>query len=101
MSDHTALRETAREYAAAYAAHYSERDLAMALRLYKKIMASHASAPEAGYSRTQVQNIVHAVVPEQELLDAQMELALAPLEHQISPDAEPIPVAPVASERAE
>jgi hypothetical protein len=37
-------------------------------------------APEAGYSRTQVQNIVNAVVPKQELLDAQMELALARLE---------------------
>jgi len=90
MSDHTALKEAAREYAAAYAAHYSERDLAKALRLYEKIMASHASAPEAGYSRTQVQNIVHAVVPEQELLDAQIELALARLEHQVSTDAEPL-----------
>ena len=101
MSDHTRLRDAAREYAAAYAAHYSERDLAKALRLYKKIMASHASAPEAGYSRTQVQNIVDAVVPEQELLDAQMKLALARLEDHVSPDAEPIPVAPPASERAE
>jgi hypothetical protein len=100
VSDHTALREAARENAAAYAAHYSER-LAKALRLYKKIMASHASAPEAGYSRTQVQNIVHAVVPVQELLDAHLELALAHLEHQISPGAEPIPVAPPASEPAE
>ena len=90
MSDHTALKDTAREYAAAYAAHYSERDLAKALRLYQRIMASHASAPEAGYSRTQVQNIVHAVVPEQELLDAQIELALARLEHQVSTDAEPL-----------
>ena len=89
MSDHTALREAAQEYAAAYAAHYSERDLAKALRLYQRIMASHASAPEAGYSRTQVQNIVNAVVPEQELLDARMELALARLEGQVSPDAEP------------
>ena len=80
MSDHTPLRDAAREYAAAYAAHYSERDLAKALRLYQRIMASRARAPEAGYSRTQVQNIVHAVVPEQELLDAQMELAHARLE---------------------
>jgi hypothetical protein len=61
MSDDSALTEAAREYAAAYAAHYS-------------------GAPEAGYSRTQVQNIVNAVVPKQELLDAQMELALARLE---------------------
>ncbi|MEJ2207324.1 MAG: hypothetical protein P8Y10_16320 [Gemmatimonadales bacterium] len=90
MSDHTALKEAARAYAAAYAAHYSERDLAKALRLYQRIMASHASAPEAGYSRTQVQNIVHAVVPEQELLDAQMELVIARLEHQVSTDAEPL-----------
>ncbi len=101
MSDDSALTEAAREYAAAYAAHYSERDLAMALQLYKKIIASHASTPEAGYSRTQVQNIVNAVVPEQELLDAQMELALARLEYQISPDSGPIPVAPLASELAE
>jgi len=101
MSDHTALTEAAREYAAAYVAHYSERDLAKALRLYKKIIVSHVSAPEAGYSRTQVENIVHAVVPEQELLGAHLELALARLEHQISPVAEPIPVAPPASERAE
>jgi hypothetical protein len=90
MSDHPALKEAAREYAAAYAAHYSERDLAKALRLYQRIMASQPSAPEAGYSRTQVQNIVHAVVPEQELLDAQLELVIARLEHQVSTDAEPL-----------
>ena len=100
MSDDSALTEAAPEYAAAYAAHYSERDLAMALRLYKKITASHASAREAGYSRTQIQNIVNAVVPEQELPDAQMELALAHLEHQISPDDGPNPVVPLASELA-
>ncbi len=101
MSDDSALTEAAREYAAAYAAHYSERDLAMALQLYKELIASHASAREAGYTRTQIQNIVYAVVPEQELPDAQMELALARLEHQVSPDAGPIPVAPLASELAE
>ncbi len=80
MSDHTALREAAREYAAAYVAHYSERDLAMALQLYKNLIASHASAREAGYSRTQIQNIVNTLVPAQELLDAQLELALAHVE---------------------
>jgi len=82
MSDDGALTEVAREYAAAYAAHYSQRDLAMALQLYERLIASHSSAREAGYSRTQVQNIVHAVVSEQELLDAQMELAFAHLENQ-------------------
>jgi hypothetical protein len=43
-------------------------------------MASHASAQEAGYSRAQIQNIVNTLVPAQELLDAQLELALARLE---------------------
>jgi hypothetical protein len=80
MSDHTALKEAARAYAEAYAAHYSERDLAKALQLYQRIMASHASAQEAGYSRAQIQNIVNTLVPAQELLDAQLELALARLE---------------------
>ncbi len=98
MSDDSGLMEAAREYAAAYAAHYSERDLATALQLYKKIIASHPSAREAGYSRRQVQNIVNTVVPSQELLDAQIELALACLGHPISPDARATPVAPLGSE---
>jgi hypothetical protein len=72
--------EAARAYAAAYAAHYSERDLPLALQLYRNLIASHASAREAGYSRTQIQNIVNTLVPAQELLDAHVELALAHVE---------------------
>lgn len=99
MSDDGTL--AARDYAAAYAAHYSGRDLAMALQLYQEIMTAHASAREAGYSRTQIQNIVNVVVPEQELLGAQVELALARLGNQVSPDAGPIPAARVAPDPAE
>ena len=80
MNDDGSTTEAARAYAAAYAAHYSERDLTLALQLCKELIASHASAREAGYSRTQIQNIVNTLVPAQELLDAQMELALAHLE---------------------
>lgn len=80
MSDSGARMEAARAYAVAYAAHYSERDLAKALQLYKDLIASHASAQDAGYSRAQIQNIVHTLVPAQDLLDAQLELALARLE---------------------
>ncbi len=40
-------------------------------------MASHPDDPEAGYSRMQIQNIVNTVVPKQELLDAQIELAVS------------------------
>ena len=80
MSDTSARTEAARAYAVAYAAHYSERDLAKALQLYMDLIASHASAQEAGYSRAQIQNIVNTLVPAQELLDAQLEPALARLE---------------------
>jgi hypothetical protein len=50
--------------------------LLLALQLYKKLIASHASARQAGDSRTQIRNIVEVVVPEQELLEAHVELAL-------------------------
>ena len=101
MSDDRAHAEAARDYAAAYAAHYSERDLAMALQLYQEIMTAHASAREAGYSRTQIQNIVNVGGPEQELLGAQVELALARLKRPISPDAGRISAARVAPDPAE
>lgn len=101
MNDDRGLTESARAYASAYAAHYTERDLAKALQLYKQIMACHASTREAGYSRTQIQNIVHSVVPAQELLDAQVELALAHLELRSASDPAPAAVVPLASELAQ
>ena len=78
MTNDTELTEASRQYAAAYAAHYTGHDLLAALQLYSKVVASHPGAQEAGYSRTQVHNIVNTVVPKQELLDAEMKLALAP-----------------------
>jgi hypothetical protein len=75
MKNETESSEAGRQYAAAYAAHYTEHDLPSAMRLYKQVMASHPSDPEAEYSRVQIQNIVNAVVPMKELLDSQMELA--------------------------
>jgi hypothetical protein len=80
MSDTSARTEAARADAVAYAAHYSERDLAKALQLHKDLIASHAGAREAGSSRAQIQNTVNVLVPAPDLLDAQPELALARLE---------------------
>ena len=79
MRNDTELTEAGRQYAAAYAAHYTGRDLPLALQLYRKLMASHPGDQEAGYCRTQIQNIINTVVPQQELLDAQIELAVARL----------------------
>jgi hypothetical protein len=53
MRNKTELTEANREYATAYAAHYTERDLPAAMRLYKQVMASHPNDPEAEYSRVQ------------------------------------------------
>ena len=80
MHDSSELTGAGRAYAAAHAAHYSEHNLAAALDLYMKLIASRPNAPEAGYSRTQIQNIANAVVPARELLNAQLALALAQLE---------------------
>ena len=97
MRNDTELTDAGRQYAEAYAAHYKGRDLLAALQLYLKVMASHPGAPEAGYSREQVQNIAGAVVPKQELLDVQVRLAVARLEHGGPPDAGRIPAASLAS----
>lgn len=72
--------EAGRLYRAAYTAHYTGRDLPGALRLYMQVVASHPNGQEAGYSRSQVENIVKAVVPKQEILDAHLKLAFAHFE---------------------
>jgi hypothetical protein len=73
----------------------------MALRLYTELIASHDSTREAGYSRAQIRNIVHAVVPGEELRDAETQLALAHLEADVSPDAASTPLARPTPEPAE
>ncbi|MBN2293594.1 MAG: hypothetical protein JXM70_14285 [Pirellulales bacterium] len=77
MKNNIELAESGQQYAAAYAAHYTGRDLPRALQLYREVMASHPGTREEGYARSQIQNIVNSVVPKQELLDAQIELAVA------------------------
>jgi hypothetical protein len=82
MRNETELTEAGKQYAEAYAAHYTTKDLHEALELYKGIMAEHPNTKEAEYSRTQIQNIVQSVVPKERLLDAQVELALTCLRSQ-------------------
>ena len=98
MRDETTVAEAGEQYAEAHAAHYTTKDLHEALGLYQGVMAAHPNTTEAEYSRSQLQNIATSVVPKQELLDAQVELTLAHLEHEGPPDVEPAPVTPLASE---
>lgn len=74
--------EAGRQYAAAHAAHYVARDLPLALQLYKALLVAHPSTQEADYSRTQVQNLVNAVIPRRRILEAQIELAVAHFERE-------------------
>ena len=98
MRNVTASTEAGREYATAYAAHYTGRDLPVALQLYMKVIASHPDTQEATYSRAQVHNIVNSVVPRQELLDAEIRLARSHFEHGDQPDTRRNPVRPLAPE---
>ncbi len=77
MRNDTGLTEARRQYAAAHAAHYKTKDLREALEFYKGIVAAHPDTQEAGYSRSQIHNIIKEVVPEQELFEAQVGMAMA------------------------
>ncbi|MCA9212312.1 MAG: hypothetical protein KDB27_04540 [Planctomycetales bacterium] len=69
--------EASREYATAYAAHYTGRDLPLALQLYIQLLEVHSNTQEADYSRMQIENIVSVVLSKQQLLDAKIEMVLA------------------------
>lgn len=77
MKKETILSEVGRQYAAAYKAQYTTKDLHEALQLYKSVMVEYPDTIEAGYSCAQIQNIANAVIPKQELCDAQCGLALS------------------------
>ena len=77
MRNDSDLTQAGEQYAAAYAAHYETKDLRVALELYMEILAAHPDTQEAGYSRSQIQNIIQVVVPGRELFEAQVGIAMA------------------------
>ena len=81
MPDFRRTTMASRAYDKAHAAHYATKDLRNALGLYEGVLADYPDKQEADYSRSQMQNIVNGVVPKDDLLAAQVELALARLEH--------------------
>jgi hypothetical protein len=88
MINNTKLTEAGQQYATAYDAHYTTKDMYKAFKLYGRIIAAHPDTHEAGYSRSQVQNIVNAVVPKQKVMDALVELARTHFEQDVPPDVE-------------
>jgi hypothetical protein len=75
MSDETRSKAN-QMYADAHLEQYKNKDLPAALAIYRAIIAAHPEEKEAGYSRGQIRNIAREVVPRQEILDAELELAL-------------------------
>ena len=88
MINNTILTEAGQQYATAYDAHYTTKDMYKAFKLYGRIIADHPDTHEAGYSRSQVQNIVNAVVPKQTVMDALVELARTLFEQDVPQDVE-------------
>ena len=97
MRTENELTEPGRQYVAAYTAHYTARDLPLALRLYQKLMVSYPNTQEADYARMQVPNIANAVVPQQQVLDAQIELVLGHIQHDVQSLEGLLPGAPRVS----
>jgi hypothetical protein len=62
--------------------------MSKAFKLYGRIIAAHPDAHEAGCSRSQVQNVVNAVVPGQKVMDALVELASTHFEQDVPPDVD-------------
>jgi len=60
-------RDADQYYATAYESHYTAKDIHKAFTLYEDIIATHPDTKEAGYSRSQIQNIVNAVVPKKKI----------------------------------
>jgi len=88
MENSTILTDAGKKYAAAYDTHYTVKDMHEAFVLYGRLIAAHPNTQEAKYSRSQVKNIVNAVVPKQEIMDALVKLALVHFEQDASPDVE-------------
>ena len=59
------------------------KDLGKAIRLYRAVMDAHPEDQEAEYSRSQIQNIVSALVPKEELFDVCFNLTLKHIEDQV------------------
>jgi hypothetical protein len=62
-------------------------------------LAAHPDSQESGYSRSQIQNIIKEVVPERELFEAEVGMAMAHFGGDRQ-QARPIPVKPMGEARA-
>lgn len=86
MKNRNSVAVAEQDYTKAHDMHYKTKDLPKAFKLYRGIIADYPETKEAGYSLSQVQNIVNVVVPKQEVMDAIVALTLAHFEQDMPPD---------------
>jgi len=77
--------EAGLQYAEAYQAHYGAKNVHTAFVLYNRIIAEHPESPEADYCRSQLQNILKAVVPKQKIAGAMLQLITTHFEQTATP----------------
>jgi hypothetical protein len=97
MIDNHRPTEAGQQYTAAHDAHYTKKDMHKAFGLYRRIIADYPNTKEAGYSLSQVQNIVDTVVPKQEVLDALAVMTIAHLESDVPTNLKAASDTPLAS----
>ena len=86
MKNRNNATATDQNYTKAHDMHYKTKDLPRAFKLYRSIIADYPETEEAGYSLSQVKNIMNEVVPKQEVMDTLVALTLAHFEQDVSPD---------------
>jgi hypothetical protein len=85
-----------KDYTKAHNMHYKNKNLPKAFKLYRDIIADYPRTDEAGYSLSQVKNIVNDVVPKQEVMDALVAMTLAHFEQDVVPEVKSPPEASLA-----
>lgn len=86
MKKEAVLSTSGKRYNEAYEKQYGIKDLHAALLAYKGIVSEFPDTKEASYSKSQIKNIAHHVVPEKELFEAQLNLALSYSKHNDTSD---------------
>ena len=89
MKKETLLTAIGQLYAEAYGKQYEAGDLYGALMLYSKIVDEYPDSAEAMNSLSQIQNILHKVVPGEVLYAAQLKLAVEFVHPDTMPDSRP------------
>jgi hypothetical protein len=72
MTNQIESSDSFKQYVIAYTAHYNNKKLQKALELYQLVISKYPGTKKAEYSRQQILDIIHGVVPNPKLTDTQV-----------------------------